>query len=215
MPDVTQEPPVTPEILLRAYANGYFPMADNQRSRGLYWFNPEIRAVLPLDRLHIPRSLEKFMRKKPFEVTVNQAFGDVIHACANARGKKRKSTWINAEIIALYTELHEYGHAHSVECWENNQLVGGVYGVSLGGAFFGESMFSTKTNASRIALVHLAQGLREAGYLFIDAQFENPHLVQFGFQSVPQADYLVMLRQAMKVSLKASSFFSCEPLSRS
>lgn len=214
---MNQDPPVTPELLLAAYASGYFPMANSRKSRQLYWFSPERRGILPLDHpqsFHIPRSLQKFLRQNPFGVTFNHAFGDVIRACAETRNPKRDSTWINAEIEALYNTLHRMGHAHSVECWEAQKLVGGVYGVSLGGAFFGESMFSVKTNASKVALVHLVQHLQKCGYTLLDAQFENAHLTQFGFRGVPQESYLDRLDSALKVSPNPSSFFAGESVIR-
>jgi leucyl/phenylalanyl-tRNA--protein transferase len=202
--------PVTPELLLNAYCAGYFPMARSQRGRKLYWFNPEERGILPLDEMgtfHIPRSLAKFLRNCPFKVTVNTAFAGVIAACADSRRKGREDTWINPHIIDLYTSLHRMGYAHSVEVWEDNTLVGGLYGVSIEGAFFGESMFSTRPNASKTALVHLVRRLHMAGYSLLDAQFENPHLLQFGFRTIPRADYLERLHHALNISPSPSSRF--------
>lgn len=197
---------ITPELLLQAYAGGYFPMAMSGKGRQLYWFNPEIRAVLRLDRsdsFHIPRSLKKLLRKHPCKVTFNQAFEKVIRECADKRTATRDNTWINKEIIALYTKLHAMGFAHSVEVWGEQKaetspkLIGGLYGVSLGRAFFGESMFSHVTGGSKIALVHLVEWLKAQDYLFLDAQFENPHLVQFGFHAMPQKEYLALLEQVL------------------
>lgn len=209
--------PVNPELLLQAYAAGYFPMAETQDSEELYWFNPEIRCVLPLEdkhAFHLPRSLAKFLRKSPFRITVDTAFAEVIAACANTRTAKRDSTWINSEIAYLYTELARLGHAHSVECWEGNQLVGGLYGVSLGGAFFGESMFSRRTNASKTALAHLVERLKTAGYTLLDAQFENEHLTQFGFRSMEREIYLEKLDAALAITPDPSSRFTlCLPVS--
>lgn len=209
--------PVTPELLLNAYCAGYFPMARSQKGRKLYWFNPEIRAVLPLDdaeAFHQPRSLKKFLRNCPYHVTVDTAFTEVMHACANNRRAGRDDTWISPRIIALYTELHRIGYAHSVEIWEGKTLIGGLYGVSIEGAFFGESMFSRRTNASKAALVHLVARLRAAGYSLLDAQFENDHLTQFGFHSIPREDYLERLHQALSLSPNPSSRFLTVSVSR-
>lgn len=226
-------PAVTPELLLEAYCAGYFPMAMSKRGRTLYWFNPEVRAVLPLqdESFHLSRSLRKLLRQHPYTITVDTAFEDVMRACADTPRKKEDGTWINKEILSLYTQLHEMGFAHSVEVWEeetepqarpaerrpcdfqqkitgqNKTLIGGLYGVSIGAAFFGESMFSLRTGASKIALVHLVERLKAAEYVFLDAQFENPHLVQFGFQSVPQADYQTLLCQALSASPNPSTRF--------
>lgn len=212
------EPPVTAELLLEAYSAGYFPMARSQKGRNLYWFNPDIRGVLPLDEadaFHIPRSLRKFLRNHPYTITIDTAFAAVIRACADNRRAGRDDSWINKHIIALYTELHEMGYAHSVEIWENStELVGGLYGVSLGGAFCGESMFSTRSNTSKLALVHLVQRLQAAGYSLLDAQFENDHLTQFGFRPIPREDYLLRLRHAVSISPNPSSFFRTVSVNR-
>ncbi|MBM3617262.1 MAG: leucyl/phenylalanyl-tRNA--protein transferase [Alphaproteobacteria bacterium] len=209
IPPKDQIPAVTPELLLEAYCAGYFPMAMSKRGRTLYWFNPEIRAVLPLqdDSFHISRTLRKLLRNHPYTITVDTAFSEVMRACADTTRKKEDGTWINKEILALYGQLHDMGFAHSVEVWEDKTLIGGLYGVSIGAAFFGESMFSLRTGASKIALVHLVERLKAAEYQFLDAQFENPHLVQFGFQSVPQEAYHTLLRQALSASPKPSTRF--------
>lgn len=210
------EPPITPELLLEAYTAGYFPMARSQEGKRLYWFNPEIRGALPLDEdaFHIPRSLHKFLRRRPYPITVDTAFRDVIRACANNRREGREDTWINDDIIRLYTRLHDMGFAHSVEVWEEKHLIGGLYGVSIGGAFFGESMFSTRSNASKVALVHLVERLMKAGYTLLDAQFENEHLTQFGFRPIAREDYLLRLRHALSRSPNPSSFFATVSESR-
>jgi leucyl/phenylalanyl-tRNA---protein transferase len=182
---------LTPELLLAAYAIGYFPMAESRDSTELHWYCPDPRAVMPLDAFHVPRSLAKLVRQRPFTITCDTAFSDVIHHCST-----RRETWINDKIIALYCELHEMGYAHSVECWNDNQLAGGLYGVSLGRAFFGESMFSHVPNASRIALVHLVDRLKHNGFQLLDTQFVNPHLVQFGVVEIPRNDYLNQLKKA-------------------
>lgn len=211
---MAEETPVTPELLLEAYCAGYFPMARTARGRNLYWFNPDMRGVLPLDEMgafHIPRSLQKFLKKSPYRLSADEDFARVISACAANRREGRDDTWINKQIIGLYTELHAAGYAHSVEAWaeENGAetLVGGLYGVSIGGAFFGESMFSTRTNASKAALVHLVERLRGAGYALLDAQFENDHLTQFGFRGIAREDYLLRLRHALSISPNPSSRF--------
>jgi leucyl/phenylalanyl-tRNA--protein transferase len=188
---VTQD--ITPQMLLNAYANGYFPMAEHAEDAELYWFNPRMRGVLPL-ALHVPRRLARFMRTHPFEITVNRAFPQVIAGCA-----ERESTWINARIIALYCQLWQSGFAHSVECWRGGALVGGIYGVALGGAFFGESMFSRMPNASKVALVHLAGLLRTAGYTLFDTQYMNEHIRQFGVIEITQEEYMGKLSAALGV----------------
>src|SRR4051812_5128704 len=150
-------------------------MAKTRDDPQLYWFYPEMRGIIPLDNFHVPGSLAKIVGKKPFALTVDRAFPEVIRGCA-----ERDDTWINSAIAALYTELWKMGFAHSVECWKDDALVGGLYGVALGGAFFGESMFSRVPNASKVALVHLVQLLKNAGYTLLDTQFINDHLKQFG-----------------------------------
>lgn len=203
-------PPVTPELLLEAYATGYFPMAETQDSHELYWFNPKRRAVLelaPKNHFHCPASLAKALRKTRFTFSFNRDFARVIGACADKRTPNRSESWINDEIRMLYTALHAMGHAHSAEVWDGEALVGGVYGVALGAAFFGESMFSDRTNASKMALVKLVEHLHSRGYHFMDAQFENPHLTQFGFRILRQETYLARLRKAVSVSLSPSSLF--------
>lgn len=211
---------VTPELLLQAYTVGYFPMARSRHGRRLYWFNPDTRGVLRLDddSFHIPRSLKKALRHSPYPITIDTAFGAVITACADNRRAGRDDTWINADIIRLYTELHRMGHAHSVEVWEKDtpgaSLIGGLYGVGIGGAFFGESMFSLHSNASKMALVHLVQRLKDAGYTLLDAQFENAHLEQFGFRPMAQADYLERLDSALSISPNPSNRFRNVSVSR-
>jgi leucyl/phenylalanyl-tRNA---protein transferase len=184
----------TPEQLLAAYANGYFPMAESRDAKELYWFYPEKRGILPLEHFHVPAKLAKFIKAKSFTVTVNNAFAEVIAACA-----AREDTWINDEIITLYNTLYAKGFAHSVECWQEDKLVGGLYGVALAGAFFGESMFSRTTNASKVALVHLVELLKKSGYRLLDTQYVNEHLKQFGIVEIPRKEYLEKLKEALKV----------------
>ena len=173
-------------------------MADSREDMRLFLMDPDLRGVLPLDRFHVPKRLARTVRQNPFRVTVDTAFNRVIEACAEPH-PSRPATWINDAILNLYGALHRQGHAHSVECWnEDNQLIGGLYGVSLGGAFFGESMFSRATDASKIALVHLVARLIVGGYKLLDAQFHNPHLEQFGLIEVIRADFQDLLASALK-----------------
>ena len=187
---------LTADMLLAAYSNGYFPMADSRNAEELKWYSPEKRGILPLDTFHIPKSLHKFMQKSEYEIRFNTAFKDVITKCANTVTKTRHDTWINDTIITLYCELAEKNYAQSVECWHQDVLVGGLYGVSIGKAFFGESMFSEKTNASKIALVHLVKRLRLLGYILLDTQYTNDHLQQFGVVEIDKADYQLLLEKA-------------------
>lgn len=208
MPQRLQDALLTPETLLAAYARGYFPMADNRNSEDLHWFSPLQRGVMPLDEhFHIPRSLQKFIKQCSYDIRVDTAFEEVITTCADMRSEKRMNTWINDTIIQLYCELARLGFAHSIEAWEEGQLVGGLYGVSLGGAFFGESMFSHKPHASKVALVRLVNRLRNAGYKLLDTQYVNDHLRQFGVQEVPRKDYLQSLEYALNASPNPSTRF--------
>jgi len=179
---------VTPELMLRAYGAGLFPMAESRDDPALHWFDPEERGILPLDAFHCPRRLMRTVRAGPYEVTADREFPLVIQGCA-AAAPGREGTWINGDIEALFTELHRRGHAHSVECRLGGALVGGLYGVSLGGAFFGESMFSVARDASKVALVHLVARLRLGGYRLLDTQFVTMHLSQFGAREIPRAEY--------------------------
>lgn len=185
--------------LLNCYRRGVFPMADSRNDMRLFLMDPDIRGVLPLDRFHVPARLRKTVRKNPFRVTVDTAFNRVIEACAEPH-PTRPATWINDAILNLYGALHRQGHAHSVECWTDaNELVGGLYGVSLGGAFFGESMFSRATDASKIALVHLVARLKTGGYRLLDAQFHNPHLEQFGLEEISRDAFREQLWSALRI----------------
>ena len=188
---------LTPELMLRAYRAGLFPMAEGRDTDRLYWLDPERRGVIPLDRFHLPRRLRRTVLGGPYTVTANRCFGRVIAACA-APGPGRKDTWINPEIETLFTALHRMGHAHSLETWEGETLVGGLYGVSLGAAFFGESMFSRARDASKVALVQLVARLRLGGYRLLDAQFQTDHLAQFGTEEVARADYKRRLTKALE-----------------
>ncbi|NKL98705.1 MULTISPECIES: leucyl/phenylalanyl-tRNA--protein transferase [Rhizobium] len=192
-----KSPGITPDILLRAYSIGLFPMAESADDPEIFWVEPELRGVLPLDHFHVSKSLAKTVRKKPFEIRFDHAFDQVIAACAEETSG-RPSTWINRTIRSLYSTLFDMGHAHTVEAWEGDELVGGLYGVSLGSAFFGESMFSRRTDASKICLVHLVDRLRERGFTLLDTQFTTEHLKTFGAIDVPKTDYAVMLAAAME-----------------
>jgi leucyl/phenylalanyl-tRNA--protein transferase len=188
-----------PDDLLDCYRRGVFPMAESRDSDRLFLVDPAERGVLPLDRFHVPRRLARTVRRDPFRISVDAAFGEVMHECAWG-GPGRADTWINAEILSLYGELHRRGVAHSVECWRENMLVGGLYGVSLGAAFFGESMFSRATDASKVALVHLAARLRVGGYRLLDAQFHTEHLAQFGLETVSRQAFRRRLRDALALN---------------
>ena len=229
---------LTPEMLLVAYANGYFPMAMSKDDPELYWFSPEERGVLPLETFHVPHGLMKVLKAHRFTLTVDAAFEQVIRACGTLT-PARCETWINEEIVQLYVALFEMGFAHSVEVWldesdegvrrvaegeplaagvsvseggasppSNLKLVGGLYGVSLGGAFFGESMFSRKPEASKVALVTLVEILREANYELLDTQYVNDHLKQFGVEGWSKKRYKTKLEKALSASPNPSSFFS-------
>lgn len=188
---------LTPDILLQAYAAGIFPMAESADDPELFWVDPRRRGILPLDGLHIPRRLGRMLRHGTFSVRADTAFEAVIQGCAEA-SELRPTTWINDEIVRLYTALFERGAAHSVECWHDGELVGGLYGVSLGAAFFGESMFSRVSNASKVALVHLVARLRLGGYRLLDTQFVTPHLARFGVIEISRARYHRLLAEALR-----------------
>lgn len=183
------------EMLLRAYAYGVFPMAESRDDPELYWIDPERRGILPLEGFHVPKRLARTIRRHPFEIRIDTAFREVMLGCAEA-APGRDGTWINERILALYCELNACGRAHSVECWREGKLVGGLYGVSLGAAFFGESMFSRETDASKIALVYLVARLIRGGYRLLDTQFVTPHLAQFGAVEISRDQYRRRLAHA-------------------
>jgi leucyl/phenylalanyl-tRNA--protein transferase len=190
---------LTPQLLLGAYASGIFPMAESRNDPDLYWIDPDKRGIIPLDAFHIPRRLRKTLRTAPYEIRCNADFLGTIRGCAEPQGS-RPETWINDEIERLYAALFEMGFAHSVECWREDELVGGLYGVSLGGAFFGESMFTRARDASKIALCHLAARLCKSGYVLLDSQFLTDHLLQFGTIEIDRAEYKSRLVDALKVN---------------
>jgi leucyl/phenylalanyl-tRNA---protein transferase len=187
---------ITPQVLLKAYCAGIFPMAESAEDAALYWIEPETRGVIPLDGLRISRSLRKRVRQRAFDVRVDTAFSEVIGSCAERRAERR-TTWINSRIRALYTQLHKLGCCHTVECWQEERLVGGLYGVRIGAAFFGESMFSRAADASKVALVHLVARLNAGGFKLLDAQFVNPHLERLGAVAVAKPLYHEMLEPAL------------------
>jgi leucyl/phenylalanyl-tRNA--protein transferase len=189
---------LTADLLLRAYRLGMFPMAESRASRSLHWLDPEQRGILPLDEFHLPRSLMKTLRSNKFEVTADKDFAGTIAACARASAY-RPETWINQELERLFVELYSLGFAHSVESWLDGELVGGLYGACMGGAFFGESMFSTETDASKVALVHLVARLRLDGFVLLDTQFITAHLSRFGAREIPRGEYHKQLAEAVEV----------------
>lgn len=171
-------------------------MAERRDERGLFWVSPEFRGIIPLDNFHVPKRLARTVKSGRFDVRTDTAFADVIRACA-APAPGREQSWINKQIVALYSALHELGHAHSVECWREGVLVGGLYGVQLGGAFFGESMFSRERDASKVALVHLVMRLITGQFSLLDTQFLTEHLAQFGAVAIPRVEYLQLLNSAI------------------
>ncbi len=203
---------LTPEILLNAYANGHFPMAESRDSEELFWFSPEMRGIIPLDSFKIPRSLRqdasRLIQSSTYRITIDTCFHDVITACAKTPRSHESGSWINQKIIDLYSQLAEHDYAHSVECWKGDELVGGLYGISLGGGFFGESMFSTANHASKICLIYLVAILRACGYSLLDTQYVNDHLKQFGVMEIPKADYEEKLSYALNIAPNPSSRFS-------
>ena len=188
---------ITPEILLKAYAAGVFPMSEGADDPGLFWVDPERRGIMPLDDFHVPRRLARTIRQDPFTIRVDTDFEQVIDACAEAR-QGRGETWINTRIRKLYGDLFQMGHVHTVEVWSDGRLVGGLYGVALGRAFFGESMFHRAQDASKIALVHLVARLIAGGYMLLDTQFLTDHLAQFGTMEIDRDDYRAMLALAVE-----------------
>jgi leucyl/phenylalanyl-tRNA--protein transferase len=192
-------PVISAELLLHAYRNGVFPMGLDDGEIG--WFSPDPRAVIPIDeRFHVPHGLQRTLKKQLFEIRVNTAFEEVMRACAT-----RAETWIDDTIIASYVNLHRRGAAHSVEAWQEGKLAGGLYGVAIGGAFFGESMFHRVTDASKVALFGLVERLRERRFVLLDTQWTTPHLQRFGAYEMPRAEYLTALEKALKLSCRFAS----------
>ena len=197
---------ITPQVLLKAYSVGVFPMAESADDPSLYWIEPDERGVLPLNDFHISRSLKKSVRHGGFEIRIDTAFERVMQLCAE-KTSDRKDTWINTRILRLYSQLHKMGCCHSVESWRHGELVGGLYGLRLGAAFFGESMFARATDASKVALVHLVARLNYGGFKLLDAQFVNDHLKQFGCYKVPKKEYRPVLDAATEAD---ADFFAFE-----
>ena len=187
---------ITPELVLKAYAHGVFPMAKTGGDSDVFWVQPKLRGVLPLDGFHVSRSLRKRLRQGTFAVTIDTAFTAVMAGCAEP-SDTRVDTWINDRIIQLFTELHKAHLAHSIEVWKNGALAGGLYGLAMGAAFFGESMFSRETDASKVALCHLVGILKRGGFVLLDTQFITDHLKRFGAIEISQKDYLTELSRAL------------------
>ena len=188
---------ISPELMLRAYAAGIFPMAKSKSAETVFWVDPRERGILPLDKFHIPKSLRKTVRQNRFDIRCDQAFSQTLEECGRPT-LGRRDTWINADIERCVNELHAMGFAHSVECWQDGKLVGGLYGISIGSAFFGESMFSRVADASKVALVDLVARLKLGGFRLLDTQFVTDHLERFGVIEIPTRDYLVLLEDALK-----------------
>ena len=190
---------INEETILKSYSLGIFPMSESFDDPNLYWINPKKRGVIPINEFKISKNLRKEIKKKKFLITINKDFKGVIKNCAK-KTKNRPSTWINKEIIKLYSNLHKIGHAHSIEAWHQDKLVGGLYGVSLGSAFFGESMFSIMSNSSKICLVYLLANLKIKKFTLLDTQFVNPHLKKLGAIEISRKKYLKMLGSSLKKS---------------
>ncbi len=189
---------ITPEIILEAYAVGMFPMANSEDDPELFWVFPEHRGILPLNQFHVPKRLMRTIKSERFTIRVDTSFDKVIRACA-AQRTDRPTTWINQPILDLYSRLYQMGHCHSIEVWFEGELVGGLYGISLGSAFFGESMFTYRTDASKIALVYLVARLIQGGYNLLDTQFVTDHLKRFGTIEIVREEYLTRLAQALEI----------------
>jgi len=188
----------TAEMLLAGYAQGIFPMAHPEEDGEIYWYAPDPRGLLPIEEFHCPSRLARTVRQEPFRIGVDEAFEDVIRGCAEPRSEENQTTWISEGIIDAYTELHELGYAHSVEAWDEGRLVGGLYGVALGGLFAGESMFYRETDASKVCLVRLVDRLEARGFGLLDVQWVNPHLQQFGAYEIPRAEYEERLQEVIE-----------------
>lgn len=195
MTDAPDTVRITPHLLLQGYASGIFPMADSAVAEEIYFVDPQLRGIFPLDRFHVSRSLARAIRRDDYAITINAAFAEVLDACAD-----REETWINPQIRELYSALAAMGHAHSLEVWRKDALIGGVYGVTLGAAFFGESMFSRATNGSKIALAYLVHRLRAGGFTLFDTQFKTRHLGTLGAIEIERATYHDLLAQALRRS---------------
>ena len=193
-------PLLSPQLILGAYASGIFPMAESRDDPEIFWVDPRRRGILPLDGFHISRSLARRIRRGGYDVTLNADFDAVVASCAD-----RSETWISGEIAGIYGTLHDLGHAHSLEIWQEGQLAGGVYGVALGAAFFGESMFSRRTDGSKLALAHLTHHLRTCGFTLFDTQFLTPHLASLGATEISRAQYRALLHEALETPVSISA----------
>ena len=202
-PAKTRTGPIAPEILLLAYRSGIFPMADSREDENVFWVEPRERAIFPLDGLHVSRSLAKRLKRGEYRVTIDTAFEQVMHACAAPRADHPES-WISGRIVESYTALHRAGHAHSIECWRGEELVGGLYGVAFDRVFCGESMFARATDASKVALCWLVGLMRRGGGELLDCQFMTEHLASLGAVAMPQADYIALLGDAMRSASEAA-----------
>lgn len=189
---------LTAPLILKAYCAGVFPMSDNREDHEIFWVRPETRGIFPIDQFHIPKSMRRFIKKSPWKVTVNHAFADVIRFCAEIRTHNRQNSWINHKIEHVFLELHHQGYAHAFEVWDaQNQLIGGLYGLAIGGAFFGESMFSRQSGASKMALVACHGYLKSRNFKLFDTQFSNPHLNLFGCVDISADAYAEILKDAL------------------
>lgn len=197
---------LTPQRILNAYAQGLFPMAESATDKKVFWIRPEKRGIIPLADFHIPRRLAKFLRKAPFDIRYDSAFHSVINGCAQSKSG-RENTWINEPIREAYADLFDLGFCHTVEAWQNGELVGGLYGLELGRAFFGESMFSHQSNASKACLVHLVARLKEHDFSLLDSQFTTPHLAQFGAYEISHDSYGKHLNEALQTAHMSPSLF--------
>jgi leucyl/phenylalanyl-tRNA--protein transferase len=191
---------ITPEIILKAYISGIFPMGDPDAEDELNWYSPEWRGIIPLDKFKIPKNLGKLYKKNKFRIIVNKNFEEVIKQCASLNNRRTSGTgWITPQIVELYVELHKMGFAHSVETYFEGKLVGGLYGITINGAYFGESMFTKVTDASKVALVYTVERLNERGFKLLDTQFINQHLLQFGAIEISKEEYMKKLEEALQV----------------
>ena len=194
---------ITPDQLIRAYTLGMFPMSESRKNKKFFFIDPEFRAVIPIFNFHISKSLLRLIKKRPFRITINEAFPDVIKSCATVN---RTETWINKEIESLFISLYEMKQAHSIECWQDNHLVGGIYGLAIGGVFFAESMFSSVPNGSKIALINLVARLWRTGFKILDVQFLNDHLLQFGAHEISKNEFQTNLQKAIQLEVDILSF---------
>ena len=198
---------IKPEDLITLYSVGIFPMSKDREDQEIFFVNPECRAIIPIRKFHFSKSLKRLIRQRPFKITFNKAFPQVIHSCANIN---RNETWINKEIESLFISLHKMQYAHSIECWKDNELVGGVYGLAIGGVFFAESMFSSISNGSKIALAHLVAILSKNGFKLLDVQFLNEHLLQFGAHEITKYQFKRKLKLALEIEADLYSIESTD-----